>query len=190
MWHGNCENLKVYDLNGNKIKEINSSNDKTLFIDSFYNKKNSTNYILTGNKGFIKSYNFNENQLYHEYPDNKKMSHLCIVINDKEDIIKLIESCCDEKIRVWNFDSAELLKTICINFQIYGICLWDNDNLLIGCQDKCIKLINLKNEEIKIIDDNFCGVTIKKLKHNKIGECFISQSSELNEIKLWINNNI
>ena len=29
------------------------------------------------------------------------------------------------------------------------ICMWDNEYLLVGCDDKTIKLINLNNGEIK-----------------------------------------
>ena len=32
----NNEFIKVFDFNGNKIKEINSSNDVTFFIDVYY----------------------------------------------------------------------------------------------------------------------------------------------------------
>ena len=50
----NNENMKIFDFNGNKIKEINNSNDLTIFIDSYYNNKLSKNYILTGNNNHIK----------------------------------------------------------------------------------------------------------------------------------------
>ena len=55
----NIEPIKVFDLNGNKIKEINDSYDDTIFIDTYYDKNTSINYILTGNNCFIKSYNYN-----------------------------------------------------------------------------------------------------------------------------------
>ena len=35
-WNSNPEKIKIFDFNGNKIKEINESNENTLFVDSFY----------------------------------------------------------------------------------------------------------------------------------------------------------
>ena len=41
--HGNSELIKVFDLNCNKIKEINDSNYKSYFIDSFQDSKTNIN---------------------------------------------------------------------------------------------------------------------------------------------------
>ena len=96
----------------NKIKEINDSNFTTFFIDSFYDNKYSKNYIITSNNGYIKSYDFNKNELYRKYCDNDNRGHFCIIINNDKKIIKLIESVCDGNIRIWNFHSGVLLKKI------------------------------------------------------------------------------
>ena len=58
--YANLEPIKIFDLNGNKIKELNNSNDDTIFIDTYYDN----NYIITGNNGYIKSYNYNDNNIY------------------------------------------------------------------------------------------------------------------------------
>ena len=36
---GNPKNIHVFNLNGNKIKEIKYSKDQTSFIDTFYDNK-------------------------------------------------------------------------------------------------------------------------------------------------------
>ena len=55
--------MKIFDYNGNKIKEINNSNEITKFIDIFYyDNKLSKIYILIVNKGYNKSYNYNKNE--------------------------------------------------------------------------------------------------------------------------------
>ncbi len=41
----NFERIKVYNLIGNKIKEIENSNEGTLFIDIYYDYKASKNYL-------------------------------------------------------------------------------------------------------------------------------------------------
>ena len=59
----NCELIKIYDFNGNKIKEINNSNENTFIIDSYYDIKSNKNYIISGNIGYCKSYDFKNNKL-------------------------------------------------------------------------------------------------------------------------------
>ena len=84
--NNNSENIKVFDLNGYKIKEINY-NEKTFFIDIYYDNRLSKNFIITGNQGYIKSYDYNNNQLYHKYNDNDKCNHMSIIINNNKKIL-------------------------------------------------------------------------------------------------------
>ncbi len=37
------------------------------FIDYYHDNKLSINYIFAGNNGYIKSYNYYENKIYHKY---------------------------------------------------------------------------------------------------------------------------
>ncbi len=39
---------------------------RPLYIDVYYDKALCKNYILTGQECFIKSYDYNENKLYHK----------------------------------------------------------------------------------------------------------------------------
>ena len=188
----NCESIKAYDFKGNKIKEINDSNDSTLYIDSFYDNKLFKNYIITGNNGYIKSYDFNQNKFYHKYHDDIRNSHKNFVIFNNGEIIKLIESSNDGYIRIWNFHSPLLLNRIkASDNSLYGICLWDNDYLFVGCEDKKIKLIDLnKGKFIKyLIGHNKKVINITTVMHPKYGKCLISQGCQNDQIKLWINNN-
>ncbi len=77
---GKSQPIKVFDLKGNKIKVIKNSCEGTLFIDSFYDNKNKITYIITCNKNYVISYDYNKNVLYHKYYDeinneNEKMDH-------------------------------------------------------------------------------------------------------------------
>ena len=109
---GVSEYIKVFNLNGKLKKEIYYSNQKTNFIDVYYDKKISKNYIITGNDNYVLSYDFDNNTKYHKYFDQNydefNISHISIIINDIEEIKKLIESCLDGNIRIWNFHSGEL----------------------------------------------------------------------------------
>ena len=85
----------------------------------------------------------------------------------------------------------ELLRRIKITKrELYGICLWNNDYLFVGCDDNSIKLIDLKQRKIikEFYSHNNEVITIKKLIHPKYGECLISQGFD-DQIKLWVNKN-
>ena len=69
---GKSQPIKVFDLKGNKIKEIKNSCEGTLFIDSFYDNIKKVTYIITCNKNYVISYDYNKNGLYHKYYDKEK----------------------------------------------------------------------------------------------------------------------
>ena len=190
--YGNNEPIKIFDINNNKIKDLNDSYDSTYFIDIFYDNKLCKNFIISCNNGYIKSYDYTENKLYHIYNDNDKKRHCSAVISEKDNITILIESSFDGHIRIWDFHQAVLIKKIkvCDNAWLFGICLWDRDNILVGCGDKTIKLIELNDGVIKTNINNVFNnkvLTIKKLKHLQLGECFISQGYEKEQLKLFIS---
>ena len=190
------EKMKVFDLNGNKIQEINDSNEKTVFIDTFYDDKLNKHFIVTGNHGYSKSYDYSNNRVYHNYCDNAEKfgiqsSHYNIVINQKEDKIELIESELYVLIRVWNFHTGLLLKKINVIYKPHGICLLNEQYLVTGSFGK-FKLIDLKKgiviQEMKGHKRDI--VSIKKINHPQLGECLISHSDK-EVITLWtINFNI
>ena len=181
--------IKVYDLKGNKIKEIKYSNENTVFIDTYYDKKLNNYYIITGNFGFIKKYNYNQNKNNHKYCDGNNCFHDSILINDNDkDIIKLIESCQDGNIRIWNYRSGSLLTKIKIdNKDLCGICLWDNDHLFISCDNR-LELVNINNNlKIKKFFGHKSDVaTLKIINHPKYEKCLISQGFWYDSIILWI----
>jgi len=190
----NLESIKVFDFNGNKIKEINDSKDSIYFIDVYKENQSSDIYILTGNNGYTKSYNYLNNSTYHKYWDNDNNRHCSIIINNNNSIVKMIESSFDGYLRIWDFHLGILLKKIkiCDNDWLFGICLWDDDNLFVGCGDKTIKLVELKSG---LITNHLSGnknkvLTIKAIEHPKYGKCLISQGYEKDQIKLLINKNL
>ena len=188
-YYGNCDNIKVFDFNGNKIKEINNSNEMTYFIDILYDNKLKKNYILTGNKGFIKSYDYNKNDIYKIFSEFDNKGHFNIISYESCDIIKIIESSCDGNIRIWNFHSGELLNKIKVgNNNLREISIWDNEYIFVGCDDKTIKLIEIKNgkniKELKAHNNEV--ICIKIITHPHYGKCLISQGANSDNIKLWV----
>ena len=190
------EGIKVLNFKGEIIKQIENSEEATYFIDSYYDKYLGKNYIITGNKGYLKSYDFNNNKLYNKYDDNNsnsdkdaKIGHFSALIFEDKKMIKLISSCFDGFVRIWDFNSSSLLQKIDLKSgKLYGICLWDKNNLLIGCEDNSIKLLNINALKIitKLTGHQKKVITIKKIRHNKYGECFLSGGFGGNgQINLW-----
>ena len=180
--------IKIFDLSGEKIDEIHNSNEMVLFIDTYYDNNLSKYYIITGNAGFSQSYDYDKNKIYRKYNNNSVFSFL---VNNDNGIIKLITSCSDGNIRIFNFHSGLLLNKIKVSNQIlYGICLWNDNFLFTGSKDGSIKLLEIKKGiYVKSFDGHFEQVlTIKKINHSKYGECLISHNWKESEIKLWIND--
>ena len=183
----NNEFIKVFDFNGNKIKEINDSNDVTFFIDVFYE---DMIYIITGNENYVKSLNYNKNEIYHIYNDKSKSFHRSIVVNNKEQVVKLIESSDNGIIRIWNFHTGLLLNKIKVSDNyLSGISLLNNDYLFVGCFDGAIKLVDLnKGTVIHLYKHNHSVITIKIFNCPKYGKFLVSQGLLRGEINIWINN--
>ena len=188
--------IKVFDFKGIKIKEINGSNENIFFIDSYYDINLSKNYILAGMNGNIKSFDFQENKIYRIYKDevnNDKINcHRNIIININGKTIKLIESCTDGNIRIWDFHSAVLISKIEVSDKaLYDICLWNDNFLFVSVDDISIKIIDLINKKIikilgkKEVTDSVAS--IKKIIHPLYGECLIIQAIDNGGLKLWIN---
>ena len=182
------EMIKIYNIKGNKISEIKNSGDVTYIVENYYDKKKNKNYIITGNLGLVKSYCFETNELFHEYNDKNNGTHLSILIHEINNTINLIESGFDGNIRLWNFYSGDLLKKIKICKWLTGICLWNNDVLFVGCYDKSIKVVDIKNSIIiKILQGHTDWVlTLKMVNLSKYGKCLISHGRKKDQIKMWI----
>ena len=110
--------------------------------------------------------------------------------------MKLIESCWDGYVRIWNFDSGKLLKKINVVVEnaelekiLNSICLWDNDYAFIGYDGAYIILVDIKNGNVikKFKDnDNAPLLSIEKISTTNFGECLVTQEFNRNEIKLWV----
>ena len=185
----NFEPMKLYDFNGEKIKDLNDTNDCTFFIDSYFDDKLSKNFIVTGNYNYIKSYDYDKGEIYKKYFENNNGIHPSVIIKKTEEKIKLIESCEDGIIRIWEFHSGKLLRKIKTdNNNLYGLCLWNDNYAFVGCKDQTIKLIELKNGLLIKSYNNHKGriISFKKIVEPGIGECLLSQGLD-QKIKLWIN---
>ena len=188
-FRGESDPIKIFDFNVTKIEEISNSNEETYFIDTYFSKKMSKYFIITGNHGYVKCYDYNENAVYKKYYDSDIRGHFSIIIDDDDkDEVKIIESSCDTYIRIWDFHLGSLLKKIKIfDSRIYGICLWSKEYLYVGCESMKIRLIELKTGKniYNLSGHNGLILTLKKINIPQYGECLISQGYENDNIKLW-----
>ena len=184
--------IQLYDFTGKEILSLNESQGKVLFLDYFFDKENSKYYIISGCHSYVKSFDLEENKLYHKYYENDIMTdwHSSLKINYSENIIKLIDSCWgDDYLRIWDFHKGILLckfKTGGINIKC--LCPWDENYFFVGNRDHSIKLIDIKNEKVvKTFNEHKdWTVTIRKIKIDKYGECLISQGlGDKEVVKIW-----
>jgi WD40 repeat protein len=180
-----AELIRVYDYNKNIIKSIKNSKYNSFSIKALYNKEDT--YILVCNEDNIKSYDYNKNDLYKLYKDSycfcKLLSFLIYKNNQK---YKILGSCHDNLIRVWDFYTGKLINKIKYDLnELRGIITY-NENILIGVEDNLIQFIDLKNhKKIKTLykhEDKICSIQKKLLKN--YGSCIFSQSFD-NKIIFW-----
>ena len=165
--------------------------DHIYYIDTFFDKKLKTSYIISCCSGFIKSFNYTTNTLYQIYIDKeaKKEIHGNDIVDDSnENLIRLIETCNDGYVRIWDFHFGELLNKIKIcDDGIKSICLWDENTLFVGCDDATIKMVDIKTNEILHVlyghKQRVC--CLKIIEHEQLGKCIISKGWGGDYIKLW-----
>ena len=181
--------------NNNNNNPIIKSYDDIYFIDTYNDYTNNIIFIISCCSKFVKSFNYNSNTLYQIYQDHEKESsiHSSAVVTESENIVKLIDSCMDGYIRIWNFHENILLNRINISAQgIKGICLWDENHIFVACDERCIKLVQFNDGIIENIMFGHKGKVccIKQIFHEKYGKCLVSKGWGLDTIKLWVNNEL
>jgi len=196
--------IKVFDLKGKMVKQI--LYEHVVFIDTYYDDKQSKIFILIANETKAISFDFNQNKIYRIYEDkeyNERLLGLSIEVknyiyltinkrDNKEE--ELIELCNNGNIRIWNFHTGLLLNEINLysigKYDGCSLCLWDNEYLFIGCTDKTIKLLRLKDMKIikSLNGHNNQAIFLKRVNHPKYGEALVSQGLGEDTIKLWVKN--
>ena len=182
------EKMKVWDFSGAYLRNFGQSNESTYFIDIFYNKIQKKYFVINANSNDVKSYHFETGDLYQKYKGTPQTWHMSAVVNGVNDIFVLIESDGNGTIRIWNFDTAELLKSInsTNSINLRGICLWNDRYLFAAGNDSQVKLFDL--EEGKFVK-TFTGhtstvCTLEKIMHPKYGGCLISHALD-GKLKIW-----
>ena len=184
-------NINIVDIYGksDKNKVIESNTSTKIFIDTYYDIKQSKYYIITGNNWNVNSYEFNEGSLYHTYELINSTNHKSISIypDNKNNIIKIFFQCKEGFILIFNFHSGELInKIICTNNNLIGICLWDENYIFTGGKNKILYLIDIKKGKIiKAYQGHKQWIcSLKIIDHEKLGRLLVTHGLD-NKIKLW-----
>ena len=179
-----ADSIRVYDYNKNVFKNINNSEYNVVLIKVLYN--NDKTYLITSNEDNIKSYDYNKNEKFRQYQDNYsycKILGFIIFISTK----KILGSCHDKMIRVWDFFSGKMLYKMNIESnELKGICLSKERNIIIGCDGKAIQLLDLNTGKIikSLNQHNGKVCSIKKKYLAQYGNCLFSQGFD-NHIIFW-----
>lgn len=205
-WQGEYSNIKVFDLQNKKMKEIPNSNERAIYIDTYYDSNFDKNFIVTCNEnGRINFYDFQKNALFKKYDDNDKNYQFLIndfVVDEREPIKKLIGSCYKAHIKIWDFYKGNLIKRIMLNYDgiydLYGLCLFNNNYLLAGTNETNnndnhngnIILIDLNKEKvIKMIRAHTSKVYFIKFINTNNGKILVS-GGLYSDIIFWENKNL
>ena len=188
-------NMKVYDLKGNLIKEINNS-DKS-YVDgiiTYYDKNFGTNYIVAESNYNIYAYDYEKNKKYHIYKQYNDLINKSLLIYDKGKIIKLFNCCSGGRLRIWDFHKGKLLYNVNVigdsYFYLNDINFYDDENLFVACENRTIYLLNLKYGIVidKISKHKGSVLFVKKMTTEKYGDILISQGNNIIIWKLYNNN--
>ena len=192
------ETIKIFNLRGNKTKEI-MVNNYVYYITSYFYKKLSQLFIIVGSYNCIKTFDFENDKEFNSYYSSEIKSnnrYYGVIVNNKDEITQLIASSDEGNVVLWNFETRNIIKIIAISsWSFNAICLWNNDILCVGWGDKSIKFLDLKNFNISktLFSHRNNVITIKIIHHEIYGDFILSQDkSEFlekrnSQIKLWGN---
>ena len=173
--------IKIWNSNKEFIKTIYDK--KLYYIDSYYSEKlNKTFVISSGGEGYIKSFDFENEQLFNKYKGEEKNKSFIIF---KDNIIIN----CSSFVKIYNFYNANLIKNIDSekHVELIGMCLYKEYYLFCGSDNGNIFLFDLmKGEKIKEISGHeYYITTVKIMKDLKNQDFLISHGYGKELIKLW-----
>ena len=180
--------MKIYEFNGKYRFPFGNCDENTFFINSYFDIKSKKYFIINGNGNDVKSYYAKNGQLYKRYQGLPRCFHTGAVIYETKTEVILIEIDGNGYIRMWNFHTANLIKSIFTSsfLNLRGICLWNYKYLIVGANDHQIKIVDLKQGKVIKYFKEHSGTicSLEKINTKLYGECLLSQGID-GAIKLW-----
>ena len=183
------EYIKIFDFKGKFLDKQIKVGDYVNFLDTYYDVGRSKIFIINGTSRGLKVHDFDDCSVYNTYYEKEQSAHAYIILyknENKNNRMELIDADMKGFIRIWDFHSAKLLKTIKMETIVNGICLWDNRYLATSGRDTLIKLVDLRSKKIikKLSGHEKETLSVKKIKLSKYGDCLVSLDRN-GIIKLW-----
>ena len=182
-YYSDC--FRIYDFNGNKIKNIKTPNAINIEIETYQD------YIISGNINCCTTYNFNTKK-FKKYETNKDMLFQLgniVAYKNKKGANILIAKCEDNlknyNIFIWDFKPCLPINKIVFKIITYdsGLRLWNENYFIVGT-GFLLKIFDIsKNKFIKEIKSTEIIYNYKKIAHPKYGECLMLIDSN-NTIKI------
>ena len=182
------EYIKIFDFNGKFLEKQIKVGDYVNYLDTYYEQEKGKIFIINGTSRGLKVHDFDDCSLYRSYYEKEPSPHAYIILykNESKNRMELIDADMKGFIRIWDFHSAKLLKTIMTETIVNGICLWDNRFLATSGRDTSIKIIDLRTKRIinKLNGHKKETLSVKKINLSKYGDCLVSLDRD-GVIKLW-----
>ena len=182
------EYIKIFDFQGKFLDKQIKVGDYVNYLDTYYEQDKGKIYIINGTSRGLRVHNFDDCSVYNTYLEKDPSPHAYIILykNENKNRMELIDADMKGFIRIWNFHSAKLIKTIKMETIVNGICLWDNRFLATSGRDTNIKIVDLRSKKIiKILKGHEKEtLSVKKINISKYGECLVSLDRD-GIIKLW-----
>ena len=182
------EYIKIFDFQGKFLEKQIKVGDYVNYLDTYYEHESGKIFIINGTSRGLKVHDFDDCSVYKTYYEKEPSPHAYIILNknEKKNRIELIDADMKGFIRIWDFHTAKLIKTITTETIVNGICLWDNKFLAISGRDTNIKIIHLGSKKIinKLSGHKKETLSVKKIHLSKYGDCLVSLDRD-GVIKLW-----
>ena len=182
------ESIKIFDFKGKFLDKQIKVGDYVNYLDAYYENEKGKIFIINGTSRGLKVHDFDDCSVYKTYYEKEPSPHAYIILhkNEAKNRMELIDADMKGFIRIWNFHTAKLLKTIKMETIVNGICLWDNRFLATSGRDANIKLVDLKSKKIinKLSGHEKETLSVKKINISKYGDCLVSLDRN-GVIKLW-----
>lgn len=185
---------KLFDLSGKLIKEIKF--DKIINSIITYNDEElSKIYILISTPKMVKSYNYDEDKVYHCYLNIQKsfIYNLIVVNRDRVWEPTRLFGNYGNYVIIWNFHTGEMLNNVYFNSNINNICLWNNQFLIAITENfnenkSIISLLDISTGKLKkdlISYENCKFEMISKINYSDYGEGLVTLTHD-HKIKLFL----
>lgn len=186
--------LKIWNSKGKLINKF-ICND-VYYVDWIHDNRKDLSFIICGSNKKSFSFNLFTNSLYKIYKKEKNESnHESLIVTEINKILCLIESSFNGFVNIFHFHKGNLLKEIYLgNISIRGMCLWNENYLLVSGSDY-IHLLDIKEKkktDKKFSEFQFTASCIMKIKietNDKkcvLNECLFAHGNS-GFIKVWNN---